>query len=77
MLMSDSFYHTRYCLTKTQEEVIKPLLPASDRTTRLKSHNGIQCYFVDIIFRSVVARVTTSLRQPEQHLSQVPTLVRR
>ena len=27
MLMSNSFYHERYCLTKTQEEIIKPLLP--------------------------------------------------
>ena len=26
--MSNSFYHERYCLTKRQEEVIAPLLPA-------------------------------------------------
>ena len=25
--MSDSFYHTRYCLTKAQQEIIEPLLP--------------------------------------------------
>lgn len=32
--MSNSFYHTRYCLTKAQEEVIKPLLPAPKLTGR-------------------------------------------
>ena len=35
MLMSNSFYHTRYSLTKAQEEVIKPLLPAPKQTGRL------------------------------------------
>ncbi len=34
MLMSNSFYHERYCLTKTQEEIIKPLLPAPKSTGR-------------------------------------------
>ena len=34
MLMSNSFYHARYCLTKTQEEIIKPLLPAPKSTGR-------------------------------------------
>ena len=32
--MSNSFYHTRYCLTKAQEEIIKPLLPAPKSTGR-------------------------------------------
>lgn len=32
--MSNSFYHARYCLTKTQEEIIKPLLPAPKSTGR-------------------------------------------
>ena len=32
--MSNSFYHTRYCLTKTQEEIIKPLLPTPKSTGR-------------------------------------------
>ena len=32
--MSKSFYHTRYCLTKAQEEVIKPLLPVPKHTGR-------------------------------------------
>ena len=32
--MSKSFYHTRYCLTKAQEEIIKPLLPAPKSTGR-------------------------------------------
>ena len=32
--MSNSFYHERYCLTKTQEEIIKPLLPAPKSTGR-------------------------------------------
>ena len=30
--MSKSFYHTRYCLTKTQREIIEPLLPPSKST---------------------------------------------
>ena len=34
MLMSNSFYQKRYCLTKEQEEVIKPLLPAPKATGR-------------------------------------------
>ena len=34
MLMSNSFYHARYCLTKAQEEIIKPLLPAPKSTGR-------------------------------------------
>ena len=34
MLMSNSFYHERYSLTKRQEEIIKPLLPASKSTGR-------------------------------------------
>ena len=45
----------------------------ADRQTLFKSHNGFQCNLVDIIFRSGVARFTTSLRQ---HLSQVPKMVR-
>ena len=32
--MSNSFYHERYCLTKAQEEIIKPLLPAPKPTGR-------------------------------------------
>ena len=32
--MSNFFYHTRYCLTKTQEEIIKPLLPTPKSTGR-------------------------------------------
>ena len=32
--MSNSFYHERYCLTKTQEEIIKPLLPKAKSTGR-------------------------------------------
>ena len=32
--MSNSFYHERYCLTKTQEEIIKPLLPVPKSTGR-------------------------------------------
>ena len=32
--MANSFYHTRYCLTKTQREVIEPLLPAPKPTGR-------------------------------------------
>ena len=32
--MSNSFYHTRYCLTKAQEEIIKPLLPVPKSTGR-------------------------------------------
>ena len=32
--MSNSFYHERYCLTKTQEEIIKPLLLAPKSTGR-------------------------------------------
>jgi transposase len=32
--MSNSFYHKRYCLTKTQEEIIEPLLPAPKSTGR-------------------------------------------
>ena len=32
--MSNSFYHERYCLTKAQEEIIKPLLPSSKPTGR-------------------------------------------
>ena len=34
MLMSNLFYHTRYCLTKTQKEIIAPLLPAPKSTGR-------------------------------------------
>jgi len=34
MLMSNLFYHERYCLTKAQEEIIKPLLPAPKATGR-------------------------------------------
>ena len=34
LLMSNSFYHKRYCLTKTQEEIIKPLLPKAKSTGR-------------------------------------------
>ena len=58
--MSNSFYHERYCLTKAQQEIIEPLLPAPDRTTRIESINRLQCHFVDIIFRSRVARFATS-----------------
>ena len=32
--MSNLFYHERYCLTKAQEEIIKPLLPAPKATGR-------------------------------------------
>ena len=32
--MSKSFYHERYCLTKTQEEITKPLLPTPKSTGR-------------------------------------------
>ena len=32
--MSNSFYHERYCLTKAQEEIIEPLLPAPKSTGR-------------------------------------------
>ena len=32
--MSKSFYHERYCLTKTQREIIEPLLPAPKLTGR-------------------------------------------
>ena len=32
--MSNSFYHECYCLTKTQEEIIKPLLPKAKSTGR-------------------------------------------
>ena len=32
--MSNSFYHERYCLTKAQQEVIEPLLPAPKPTGR-------------------------------------------
>ena len=32
--MSNSFYHARYCLTKMQEEIIKPLLLAPKSTGR-------------------------------------------
>ena len=32
--MSNSFYHERYCLTKTQEEIIRPLLSAPKSTGR-------------------------------------------
>ena len=44
--MSDSFYHERYCLTKRQEEIIAPLLPAPKMTGRpglnsLKVFNAI------------------------------------
>ena len=44
--MSNSFYHKRYCLTKRQEEVIAPLLPAPKATGRpglnsLKVFNAI------------------------------------
>ena len=34
VLMSKSFYHERYCLTKTQREIIEPLLPAPKSTGR-------------------------------------------
>ena len=32
--MSNSLYHARYCLTKEQEEIIKPLLPRAKATGR-------------------------------------------
>ena len=46
MLMSNAFYHERYCLTKRQEEVIAPLLPEPKTTGRpglnpLKVFNAI------------------------------------
>ena len=34
MLMTNSFYHQRYRLTKEQEEIIAPLLPAPKATRR-------------------------------------------
>ena len=32
--MSNSFYHEHYCLTKAQQEIIEPLLPAPKLTGR-------------------------------------------
>ena len=43
MLMSNSFYHTRYSLTKAQEEIIKPLLP-SPKSTGRPSLNSVMVF---------------------------------
>ena len=36
--------------------------PEINRATRFKSLNSLQCYFVDIVFRSGVARFATPIR---------------
>ena len=41
--MSNSFYHERYCLTKRQEEVIAPLLPAP-KAKRRPSLNSLTVF---------------------------------
>ena len=46
-----------------------------DRTTCFKFLKGIQCHFVDIIFRSSVARFARSFRKLEQYLSQILLVV--
>ena len=58
--MSNSFYHERYCQSATGNNRTAVTCSQVDRTPRIESINGIQCYFVDIIFRSRVARFATS-----------------
>ena len=47
-----------------------------NRTPRLKSLNSFQRNPMDIVFKSGVARFTSSFRELEQHLSQIPPLGR-
>lgn len=76
--MSNSFYHSRYCLTKEQEEIIKPLLPAPKSTGRPGLNPLIVFNAILWILSSGAPWRDLPLQfwELEQHLSQIPPLVR-
>ena len=69
--MSNSFYHERYCLTKAQREIIEPLLPAPKSTGR-PALNSLT------VFNAILWILSSGAawRDLEQHLSQIPQMVR-